>query len=216
MKKVNLTKKGLSELITFNRLKGGRQQKLFLLICTLIFMVSSGFIFSAFEKGTEEVKSNSQEQNQNIEEKDGIYRAPIGFCFSFEPYRKIAVRPRDNMPCGCEACFGICNFTITKLSYSRDFSKYNGIVDFSFRDNTCVFHILANYSHSEREFGIDEPIFIPVTEFSDEVSRTHRIKEGIYITPGVYNYTSKNRTIGVTNDIQRQSYGEVRVNFTIK
>lgn len=59
-------------------------------------------------------KEDSFDKNQEIDtELSKIGDPTLNIKIVMKMHRQISIRPRDNVPCGCAACWGLCNGTIT-------------------------------------------------------------------------------------------------------
>jgi len=133
-------------------------------------------------------------------------------------HRVIEERPRDGKRCACEACFGICIYEIEIYSdgyYHRGFDEYNSKMDFDFKNLTATLYVFEQLRHAESEFGVDEPLFIPASYFSDEVIKNYSIKRGVTILPKEYTYEAKRETVAIDSRTSRESFGKVEVNIKI-
>lgn len=158
-------------------------------------------VFSSCQKEGRETfqdpLTNVVEENDNprIEARD-----PVG-TISGKPYRPIPIRPRDNAPCGCELCFGICDVRIS-FGFSILPVPIEGEAVFAVEteNGKAYLTLLTPLEHIESEFGIDEDIDMP---FETGV---------ITLKTGLYTFYPEASTY-VINDSTFTSYGFVEVDI---
>lgn len=118
-------------------------------------------------------------------------------------YRAIAIRPRDGKPCGCAACFGICN-----VKWVEDSTEsYNIDIVFNVAPGKARIYFPIALSNAENEFGIDSDLVLPSSIVPANYSNG-KLKCGLYS----YNFNDVNYTY---NGETKISYGYVDVDFAL-
>jgi len=180
-------------------------------LITFLIIIGTGILYTSCQK---------EENNTNTETTTSIDKVPPGWFVAItvrvQLHRAISERPRDHMPCGCAACFGMCFLKVMSTDVNDDFDAYNGMIIFNLENRTATLDILESVPYAESEFGVDKPIFIPSTYFPDEIVARYSIKEGIFIIPSEYTHAACNRTVAIDSNVSRQSFGEVEMNFSIE
>jgi len=188
-----------------------------IIIAALLAVITGAAIFVACNK--DEIIKDEMSQNQSISKGNNSSKVQIGGSITVKMkfHREIEERPRDGKRCACGACFGICidEIVIQSDGYYRGFDEYNSKIDFDFKNLTGTLYIFEQVRHAEAEFGVDVPLFIPASYFSDEVIKEYSIKRGVTILPKEYNYEAKIETVAIDGRTSRQSYGKVEVNIKI-
>ncbi len=114
-------------------------------------------------------------------------------------HRKTEERPRDHKNCGCNLCFGVCDFYV-----EVDITLSNVAINTNTGSGTSTLYILEDASQAELEFGVDEDMPIPGGALYGTGFKTFIVKKGLY------NYVAHVEQINI-NGTSRTSYGYVVV-----
>ena len=189
-----------------------------IIFAALLAVITGAALFVACNK--DETIKGELTHEKSISTGNNSSKVQIGISttFKFKFHRAIEVRPRDGERCACAACFGICLEEVVIYIYDynhRGFDEYNSKIDFDFKNLTGTLYVFEQLRHAESEFGVDEPLFIPASYFSDEVTKEYSIKRGVTVLPKEYNYEAKREIVAIDGRTSRQSYGKVEVNIRI-
>lgn len=113
-------------------------------------------------------------------------------------------RPRDGKRCGCSACFGMCDFTV-----SGDVS--GSIVNINPNESgigSTTLYLLEEVDHAESEFGIDDDLIVPGNILNGGPYSSITLKTG------EYEFHSVEQLI-LINGVEIMTYGYVVVESEI-